>query len=59
MFTGAYRRILHTFTWVVAILFAQSAYASFHLWKIAEIYSNASGTVQYVVLATSVAGFTF
>lgn len=45
MFTSSHRRILHILTWVLAILFAQSAYASFHLWQIAEIYSNANGAV--------------
>ena len=59
MFASSYRRILHIVTWVVAILFGQSAYASFHLWEIAEIYSNASGKVQYIELTTSASGQQF
>jgi hypothetical protein len=59
MFASSCRRILKIFTWVVALLLGQSAYASFHLWRIAEIYSNANGTVQYIELATSVAGQQF
>lgn len=59
MFTSSYRRILQLFTCAVVTLFAQSASASFHLWQIAEIYSNANGTVQYVELTTSASGQQF
>src|SRR5713226_6247157 len=39
--------------WVLAVGawvggFASPAYATFHLWKIDEVYSNASGTVQFI-----------
>ena len=33
-------------------LIAQSASPAFHLWQLSEIYSNASGTVQYIELST-------
>jgi len=41
---------------VAALLWAQTANATFHLIIITEIYSNASGNVQYVVL-TATSGF--
>jgi hypothetical protein len=60
MFTkSGSHRILHILTCVIAIFFTQSASASFHLWQIAEIYSNASGTVQYLELTTSASGQQF
>lgn len=59
MFTSYRHRFLHAFTLAVAILFAQSANASFHLWQIAEIYSSADGTVQYIELTTSASGQQF
>jgi hypothetical protein len=37
----------------LAMLWSQAANATFHLWVISEIYSNASGTVQYIVLKTA------
>lgn len=36
-----------------------SASASFHLWVIDEVYSNASGSVQFIELATSAGGEQF
>src|SRR5262244_1349011 len=42
--------------WMLAIvvaLFAAAAHANFHTWKIEAIYSNADGTVQFVVLHES------
>ncbi len=59
MFISSYRRILHIITWAVVTLFGQSASASFHLWQIAEMYSNANGTVQYVELTTFASGQQF
>lgn len=39
---------------LVSLLFACSpAFASFHLWQITKVYSNASGTVQYIELFTT------
>ena len=35
------------------MLWAPMANATFHLWTISEIYSNASGNVQYIVLRSS------
>lgn len=40
-------------------LFAQSASASFHLWQLSELYSDASGTVQYIELSTFDSGQEF
>ena len=59
MFINSYCRILRLFTWAVVALFAQSANATFHLWQIAEIYSNANGTVQYIELTTTAGGQQF
>jgi len=59
MFTSYRRRFLHAFTLAAAILFAQSADASFHLWQITEIFSNADGTMQYIELTTSASGQNF
>src|SRR4030095_9061520 len=45
--------------WFAALLFALGtsiAHANFHLFKIQQIYSNADGTVQFVVLSTAVDG---
>ena len=38
---------------VVALLAASSALASYHTWRIQEIFSNADGTIQFVVLHES------
>jgi hypothetical protein len=44
---------------LISILaFASSARASFHLWQIVEVYSNASGTVQFIVMQTNTSGQT-
>src|SRR6188508_2553824 len=42
-------------TLMLAILLATlcEARATFHLWQIVEVYSNASGTVQFVELLTT------
>jgi hypothetical protein len=44
---------------VFIVLFANTAFASFHFWKVSEIFSDASGTVQFVELETSVGGQQF
>jgi len=44
---------------VTVSLSSVPALASFHLWQIDEVYSNASGTVQYIEFATSAAGEEF
>lgn len=59
MFTSCWHRTLRAFTLAAAMLFAHSANATFHLWQIDEIYSNANGTVQYVELSTSASGQQF
>ncbi len=38
---------------VVCVLASSSAFATFHTFQIAELYSNADGTIQYVVLHES------
>lgn len=43
----------------LAVCFAGAANASFHLWQINEIFSNASGTVQYIELTTTASGEQF
>lgn len=59
MFPSCWRWTLHVFAFAATTLFAQSASASFHLWQIAEIYSDTSGTVQYIELTTSASGQQF
>jgi len=49
----AIARVFRLLLVVVAMLWAQAANATFHLFIITEIYSNASGNVQYIVLQTS------
>jgi len=44
---------------IVLLLSAAAASATFHLWQVREIYSNADGTVQFVELATSASGQEF
>lgn len=52
MFTKAFARI----SFALALLIASSsAWSSFHLFQITEIYSNASGTVQFIKI-TALAG---
>ena len=41
------------------LTFCGAARASFHLWQISEIYSNASGTVQFVELSSAFPGQNF
>ena len=43
----------------MACLMAAQAGASFHLWKMTELYSNADGTVQYLELAVQFNGEQF
>lgn len=38
-----------------ALLVSERANASFHLWEISEVYSNADGSVQYIELTTTAA----
>lgn len=47
-------RILTSIAATVVIIFAHSsAYASFHTWKVNEIYSNADGSVQFIEMKES------
>src|SRR6185369_1373246 len=50
---GTIARLLRFLLVVVAMLWTQAANATFHLFIIREIYSNASGNVQYIVLQTT------
>ncbi|HLA33942.1 MAG TPA: hypothetical protein VJ001_03640 [Rhodocyclaceae bacterium] len=47
-------RFCHWLLLAAALLSMRPANAIFHLWQIDEIYSNASGTVQYIVLRSEV-----
>src|SRR5690348_14368920 len=38
------------------LLSAQASFATFHLWQITKVYSNASGTVQYIEMFTTSPG---
>ncbi len=59
MLPNCLRWILRSSAFTVILLFAQTASASFHLWQINEIYSNASGTVQFIELTTTSGGQQF
>lgn len=50
---------IHRLCAIVLLAWAASASATFHLWQIREIYSNADGTIQFVELATTAAGQEF
>ena len=50
---------LARFCMVLLIGFGGSAHASFHLWKITEIYSNADGSVQFIELTAQASGQQF
>lgn len=47
-----FTRTLRILMLLGGMLFAQSASATFHLWVLSELYSNADGTVQYIELST-------
>jgi hypothetical protein len=59
MFAKNVSRILSILILLACTLLAQSASATFHLWKLSEIYSDSTGNVQYIVLSTSVSGQQF
>ena len=41
------------------LLLASVAFAAFHLFSIEQVYSNADGTIQFVVVTTSINGENF
>ena len=47
------RRLCCIVAFATTLAFAPAASASFHLWKIEQVFSNADGTVQFVVLHES------
>ena len=51
--------LLHLGLVLFGLMAAGSANASFHLWRMTELFSNASGTVQYLELATAYSGEQF
>ena len=53
------RKLIRIGIAAMALGFSLIAGASFHLWKITEIYSNASGTVQFIELSTTAGGQQF
>lgn len=53
MLSELFPRTLRILILLGSVLFAQSASATFHLWQLSELYSDASGTVQYIELSTS------
>lgn len=44
----ARRHLIRALTLVVALTLASRAQAAFHLWNITQIYSNSSGTLQFI-----------
>ena len=59
MYSEFAARSLRTLILLGGMLFAQSASATFHLWVLSELYSNAGGTVQYIELSTAAGGQEF
>jgi len=53
------RRFLAACLAVVLLLAASAASASFHLWTVEQLYSNADGTVQFMVVTTTASGENF
>jgi hypothetical protein len=53
------RRILRPMLLAAVMFFANAANASFHLWIIDQLYSDASGTAQYIELSTAASGQQF
>ena len=53
------RTILFSIVLISLVFFLPNAYASFDLWDINEIYSNADGTHQFIELTTFVNGEQF
>ncbi|MEP7068271.1 MAG: hypothetical protein ABI789_03475 [Usitatibacter sp.] len=49
-------RILPCVTMLAAMLFASAASASFHLWRMNELFSNADGSVQFLELTVNSSG---
>jgi hypothetical protein len=50
------RPALCAFGFVILTLFGLPAKATFHLWKIDQVFSNAGGSVQFIELSTSASG---
>jgi len=44
---------------LVLLSLAGNAYANFHLWRIDQVYSNADGTIQYIVMVALAGGQEF
>jgi autotransporter-associated beta strand protein len=42
-----------------SLAFAPKAHAAFHLWNISELYTNSSGTLQFIELSTTASGQNF
>ena len=53
------RHISRAFATLILVLAALPAAATFHLWRMTELYSNADGTVQYLELSTTAGGQQF
>jgi hypothetical protein len=56
--TAPFAKCLRVFL-VVILSLSGNAHATFHLWRITQLYSNADGTVQYVVLQAMASGQQF
>jgi len=51
------RRLLSSLTLAACLAIAPTAaHANFHLWQIEEVFSNASGSIQYIELSTTSSG---
>jgi hypothetical protein len=53
------RRFLAFWLTTLSLLAASAASASFHLWSFEQFYSNADGSVQFVVMSTTFSGENF
>lgn len=59
MATSRGRQVISVLGFAALVLCAFQARASFHLWQIDEVFSDASGTVQFIELTTSASGEQF
>jgi hypothetical protein len=53
MLTHSARAVAGVLSFVAFALFSAQAQASFHLWRIDQVYSDAGGTVQFIEMSTT------
>jgi serralysin len=53
------RYLIRGLTLIVALALCDRAQAAFHIWNIAQVYSNSSGTLQFIEMFTTAGGQQF